>query len=92
MVNGKALSVPEMPSAPSSGFLNTLHEYAAPTDRWMDRAAGGTSQRLHPGGATMRARLKNVAVDVDVMLGLSWSPGARAATASDLPGRRPGNA
>ena len=33
MVNGRALRVPEMPSAPSSGFLNTLHEYAAPIDR-----------------------------------------------------------
>ena len=33
MVNGRALSVPEMPSAPSNGFLNTLHEYAAPIDR-----------------------------------------------------------
>ena len=32
-VNGRALSVPEMCIAPSSGFLNTLHEYAAPIDR-----------------------------------------------------------
>ena len=33
IVNGRALSVPEMSSAPSNGFLNTLHEYAAPIDR-----------------------------------------------------------
>ena len=33
MVNGRALSVPEMSSAPSNGFLKTLHGYAAPTDR-----------------------------------------------------------
>jgi hypothetical protein len=32
-VNGSALSVPEMCSAPSRGFLKTLHEYAAPIDR-----------------------------------------------------------
>ena len=58
MMNGSALSVPEMPSAPSSGFLNTLQEGAAPIDRWIDRAAGGTSHRLHPGAATIRSRLK----------------------------------
>src|SRR5258707_15208216 len=27
-------------------------------DRWIDSAAGGTSQRLQPGGATIRSRLK----------------------------------
>jgi hypothetical protein len=61
-VNGSALSVPEMSSAPSRGFLKTLHEYAAPIDRCIASAAGGTSQRLHPGGATMRSRLKKGAV------------------------------
>src|SRR5262245_10372844 len=58
-VNGRALSVPEMSRAPSRGFLKTLHEYAAPIDRCIDNAAGGTSQRLQPGGATIRSRLKN---------------------------------
>ena len=62
IVNGSALSVPEMCSAPSRGFLKTLQEYAAPIDRWMDSAAGGTSQRLHPGDATIRSRLKKDAV------------------------------
>src|ERR1700710_3051836 len=29
--------------------------------RWMDRAAGGMSQRLHPGGAIIRSRSRNPA-------------------------------
>ena len=29
--------------------------------RWMDNAAGGISQRLHPGGATIRSRCRNPA-------------------------------
>jgi hypothetical protein len=28
-----------------SGKLNTLNAYAWPIDRWMESAAGGTSQR-----------------------------------------------
>ena len=66
MVNGSALSVPEMSSAPSSGFLNTLQEYAAPMDRWIDSAAGGTNHRLHPGPATMRSRLKKGAATLQI--------------------------
>ena len=41
-----------------SGRLKTLKAYAWPMDRWMARAAGGTSQRLKPGRATVCSRLK----------------------------------
>src|SRR5688572_22024427 len=34
-----------------SGILNTLNAYAWPIDRCTASAAGGTSQRLNPGGA-----------------------------------------
>jgi hypothetical protein len=47
--------------------LNTLHEYAAPTERWIDRAAGGTSHRLQPGEATIRSRLKKGASVFDAI-------------------------
>src|SRR5437899_732510 len=53
-VNGRALSVPAqllpLSSVLLKGSLNTLHAYAWPIARWMDRAAGGISQRLQPGG------------------------------------------
>ena len=35
------------------GKLNTLKAYACPMHRWMQRAAGGTNQRLNPGRATV---------------------------------------
>ena len=37
-----------------SGSLNTLNAYASPMHRWIDSAAGGTSQRSKPGGAVTR--------------------------------------
>ena len=40
-----------------SGSQNTLKPYAIPIDRWIARAAGGTSQRLNPGPATIRSRV-----------------------------------
>src|SRR4051794_7927655 len=52
--NGSALPVPDSLSEDSSGGLKTLHAYAWPMARWIDSAAGGTSQRLHDGGATVR--------------------------------------
>ena len=39
-----------MPMTRVSGRLKTLKAYAWPMERWMARAAGGTSQRLKPGG------------------------------------------
>jgi hypothetical protein len=60
-VNGSALATPEMPRPFSSGALNTLHAYAWPIARWIDSAAGGINQRLHPGGATIRSRDRNPA-------------------------------
>src|ERR1700680_297556 len=44
-----------MPIAWLSGSQNTLNPYAMPIDRWIARAAGGTSQRLNPGAAMMRS-------------------------------------
>src|SRR5262245_31729257 len=61
-VNGSALATPEMPSPASNGGLNTLHAYAWPIDRWIDSAAGGMSQRLHPGRAMIRSRCRNPTV------------------------------
>ena len=34
--------------------------------RWIDSAAGGTSHRLHPGGATIRSRCRNPAMSPSV--------------------------
>src|SRR5665213_527837 len=44
----------EMPIACDSGSQNTLKPYAMPMQRWMARAAGGTSHRLKPGAAIVR--------------------------------------
>src|SRR5690242_7881517 len=44
------------PSARDSGSQNTENPYAMPMQRWMQSAAGGTSQRLKPGLAIMRSR------------------------------------
>src|SRR5712672_1131424 len=44
-----------MPMARDSGTLNTLIAYAWPMQRCIASAAGGTSQRLYPGGAVMRS-------------------------------------
>src|SRR5262245_27722604 len=44
------------PSERESGNQKTEKPYAMPMQRWMHRAAGGTSQRLKPGLATMRSR------------------------------------
>src|SRR6185503_7422619 len=44
-----------MPIAWLSGSEKTLKPYAMPIDRCTARAAGGTSQRLNPGGAIVRA-------------------------------------
>ncbi|GAA2249716.1 hypothetical protein GCM10010145_16440 [Streptomyces ruber] len=49
---GRALWVPLRPRADSRAGLNTDQAYACPMERCTDRAAGGTSQRLQPGGAT----------------------------------------
>jgi hypothetical protein len=43
-----------MPITLVSGPLNTLNAYAWPMQRWTASAAGGTSQRLKPGRATIR--------------------------------------
>src|SRR4029079_1152269 len=44
------------PRARVRGSQNTLKPYAIPIDRCVASAAGGTSHRLNPGGATMRSR------------------------------------
>ena len=44
------------PTARESGSQNTEKPYAIPMHRWIASAAGGTSQRLKPGPATMRSR------------------------------------
>src|SRR6185436_17269774 len=41
------------PIARLSGSQKTLKPYAIPIERWIASAAGGTSQRLNPGGAMM---------------------------------------
>src|ERR1700724_3730067 len=51
-----------MPIACDSGSQNTLKPYAMPMQRWMQSAAGGTSQRLKP--------------DLAIILSRSRSPGA----------------
>src|SRR5471032_2989178 len=45
-----------MPIERDSGIQNTLKPYAMPMQRWMAKAAGGTSQRLNPGCAIIRSR------------------------------------
>ena len=56
------------PIAWLSGMLKTLNAYACPIERWMARAAGGTSQRLKPGGATvlLRSRKESAAMRGDL--------------------------
>src|SRR5215216_3905031 len=51
-----------MPIARLNGSQNTLKPYAIPIDRWIARAAGGTSQRLNPGPATIRSFESNPAI------------------------------
>src|ERR1700674_623911 len=51
-----------MPTARLSGILNTLNAYAWPMQRWIASAAGGTSQRLNPGGAMIRSRDRSPAM------------------------------
>jgi hypothetical protein len=46
------------------GSLKTLSAYACPIARWMESAAGGTSQRLKPGGAIVRWRSRKAKTDV----------------------------
>ena len=38
----------DIPSARDSGSQNTEKPYAIPMQRWIAKAAGGTSQRLKP--------------------------------------------
>ena len=52
------------PMARLSGSQKTLKPYAMPMERWMARAAGGTSQRLKPGFAMMRSRESRPAITV----------------------------
>src|SRR4026209_671599 len=51
-----------MPSTLVSGSLKTLKAYAWPMLRWMAGVAGGTSQRLNPGWATMRELASSPAI------------------------------
>src|ERR1051325_6960679 len=44
-----------IPMARDNGSQKTLQPYPMPIDRWMARAAGGTSQRLKPGPAMVRS-------------------------------------
>jgi hypothetical protein len=50
------------PMARDSGNQNTLKPYAIPMQRWMQSAAGGTSQRLNPALAMMRSRSSSPAM------------------------------
>ena len=59
--------------------MNTLQAYAWPIERWTDRAAGGTSQRLQPGGATVRDRSRNPGV-MDRTIGSGDADGQRRDT------------
>src|ERR1700744_5067050 len=43
------------PIARDSGSQNTEKPYAIPRERWMQSAAGGTSQRLKPAAAIVRS-------------------------------------
>ena len=52
------------PSTLVSGSLKTLNAYACPMLRWIARAAGGTSQRLKPGPATIRSLDSNPAIAI----------------------------
>ena len=63
-----------MPITRLRGKLNTLKAYASPMARWMASAAGGTSQRLKVGLATVRwrsnrgrAELRGGAVTTDMV-------------------------
>ena len=53
-----------MPMAWLSGSQKTLKPYAMPMERWMARAAGGTSQRLNPGPATIRSLESSPAIAI----------------------------
>src|SRR6185436_13491645 len=75
VVNGQSPSaVRVMPRRRLIGKLNTDRAYAWPMHIWMARAAGGTSQRLYPGGATVCARSRNE----NNVIGGSWFPRRRA--------------
>ena len=72
-----------MPMVWLSGIQNTLRPYAMPMDRWMARAAGGTSQRLKPGPATVRSLESRPAmeapdVEVDGRIWFAGREGRRA--------------
>src|ERR1700761_9266918 len=51
----------------SSGFLKILNAYTCPIARWMESAAGGTSHRLKPGGATETSRSRNDSIRIPQM-------------------------
>ncbi|HEY1883760.1 MAG TPA: hypothetical protein VGG51_12045 [Candidatus Cybelea sp.] len=51
-----------MPIACDIGLVKTLNAYTSPMQRWIQSAAGGTSQRLKPGFAIERERSKNAAM------------------------------
>src|SRR5580692_591634 len=53
-MSGQALGAVS-PMARDSGSQNTLNPYAMPIQRWMQSAAGGTSQRLKPAVAIVRS-------------------------------------
>src|ERR1700722_3205519 len=48
-----------MPSSLVSGRLKVENAYACPIERCTARAAGGTKNRLKPGGATVLSRSRN---------------------------------
>src|ERR1035437_1688426 len=58
---GAGLSIP---TSVESGRLKTLKAYAWPMARWIARAAGGTRQRLNPGGAIECWRSGNMGCEV----------------------------
>ncbi|GAB2832371.1 hypothetical protein GCM10027091_73540 [Streptomyces daliensis] len=84
---GSALAVPERWRADSRAGLKTLHAYACPMERCTESAAGGTSQRLQPAGATLRERLSTPLLRLgggDVMVRKAKEMRAAMASGSEL--------
>src|ERR1700733_1974928 len=58
VMSGHALGC-VIPSARDNGSQNTEKPYAMPMHKWMQSAAGGTSQRLNPALAIVRSRSRS---------------------------------
>ena len=63
-----------MPRALASGFLKTLNPYTCPMHMWTAMAAGGTIQRLKPGGAMVAERSRKLMIGLESGDEINLSP------------------